>query len=208
MTDVLDQWQYFVSPIYSIKKPEFLDNAIAASRGVLADQAVDPIYPMAQADLSNAPVLKPFFDYAVNTAWNILSEQGYQMDGMSTYLSDVWAQKHHKFSSMDYHVHNECDLVGFYFTECPDNAPKMVIHDPRTMHTASPLAEADVSKITLATRMVNFVPEPGTLMFAPAWLAHSFTRNPSSKPFTFIHLSIHAKPYIAPIECPATAEII
>ena len=31
MTDVLEQWQYFVSPVYSIKKPEYLEDALSAT---------------------------------------------------------------------------------------------------------------------------------------------------------------------------------
>jgi hypothetical protein len=94
------------------------------------------------------------------------------------------------------------------FLNAPKDAPKLVIHDPRSMRIASNLHEADLSKITTATRMVNFTLEPGTLMFTPSWLAHSFTRNPSVKPFTFIHLNINTRPYVAPLEFPDTAEVV
>jgi len=209
MSDILDQWQYFASPVYNIKKPEFLAVAQKASKKALKTHgAVNPIYPMAHGSLYDSVELEPFFGYVLNTAWNLLSEQGYQMEGFSTHLTEAWVQEHHKLSSMEYHSHSDCDLVAFYVLECPKDAPKLVIHDPRSMRIASNLHEANLSKITTATRMVNFDLEVGTLMFTPSWLAHSFTRNPSVKPFTFIHLNINTRPYVAPAEFPDTAEVV
>lgn len=209
MSDVLDQWQYFPSTVYQIKKHEFLDVARKVSKKALKGVPdVDPVYPMAHANLFDSEELKTFFEYVLNTAWNILSDQGYQMEGLSTHLLEAWVQEHHKYSSMEYHSHSDCDLVGFYVLEAPKESPKLVIHDPRPMRIASNIPEADLSKITTATRMINFTLEAGTLMFTPSWLAHSFTRNPSLKPFTFVHLNIHTRPYIAPLEFPATAEIV
>jgi hypothetical protein len=209
MTDILDQWQYFASPVYSIKKPDFLDVVRKASKRALKNKGpIDPIYPMAHGNLFDDASLEPFFGYVLNTAWNLLSEQGYQMEEMSTHLKEAWVQEHHRYSSMEYHSHGDCDLVGFYVIEASKDAPKLVIHDPRPMRIASNLPEADMSKITTATRMVNFTLEAGTLMFTPSWLAHSFTRNPSLKPFTFVHLNVHTRPYVAPIEFPDTAEIV
>jgi hypothetical protein len=209
MSDVLDQWQYFASPVYNIKKPEFLDVARIESKKALKTKAeLNPIYPMKQGSLIENTELLTFFQYVLNTAWNLLSDQGYQMEGLSTHLTEAWVQEHHKRSSMEYHNHSDCDLVAFYVLECPEDAPRLVIHDPRSMQTASNLPEADLSKITIATRMVNFTLEAGTLMFTPSWLAHSFTRNPSSKPFTFIHLNINTRPYVEPVTFPATAEVV
>lgn len=209
MSDTFEQWQYFPSPVYQIKKPEFLDVVRKESKKALKGAgAVDPVYPMAHANLFDSEELQAFFEYALNTAWNILSEQGYQMDGLSTHLLEAWVQEHHKYSSMEYHSHDDCDLVGFYVIEASKDAPRLVIHDPRTLRIASNIPEADFSKITTATRMVNFTLEAGTLVFTPSWLAHSFTRNPAMKPFTFVHLNIHTRPYVAPIEFPDTAEIV
>jgi hypothetical protein len=56
--------------------------------------------------------------------------------------------------------------------------------------------------------MINFKPQPGMMMFAPAWLAHSFGRNASKKPFRFVHfnLTVHQT---APVVCPvSSAEVI
>jgi hypothetical protein len=70
------------------------------------------------------------------------------------------------------------------------------------------LPEANPSQATLASTMINFKPQPGMMMFAPAWLAHSFGRNASKKPFRFVHfnLTVHQT---APVVCPvSSAEVI
>ena len=212
MTDILDQWHYFSSPVYSIKKLEFLDIVQKVSNDALRiqrkQQKINEIYPVIHADISGAEELKDFHDYVINTAWNLLNNQGYAMDGQSTYFTGSWVQEHHKYSSMEYHSHNDCQMVAFYFVECPIDPPKMVIHDPRPAKTMVDLPEADVTNLTMATSTINFTPEPGTLMYANSWLPHSFTRNASTKPFKFIHMNIATREYKEPIIYPATAEII
>jgi hypothetical protein len=211
MNDILDHWQYFSTPVYSIKKQEFLEAARKVSNTNLSDarkQAkINEIYPVVHADVSSDEKLWPLFDYVLNTAWNLLDGQGYNMDGLSTYFTECWAQEHHKYSSMDYHNHNDCELIAFYFLECPKDPPKMAIHDPRSMRL-SKLREKNLSEITHATATINFTPEPGQLIFANAWLPHSFTRNASTKPFKFIHMNIDTRVYQAPPVFEETAEII
>jgi len=212
MSDVLDQWQYFSTPVYSITKPEYLDEARTSSNVHLSamrkSTKMDEIYPVVQANLFSEEKLLPLYEYTLNTAWNILNDQGYNMNGFSTYFTECWGQEHHKYSSMEYHHHNDCQLVAFYFLECPEDPPRMVIHDPRAMKAMIPLYERDTTNITVATSMINFIPTPGQLVFANSWLPHSFTRNTSTKPFKFIHMNIATRPYQAPVEYDASAEIV
>jgi hypothetical protein len=214
MTDILEQWQYFVSPVYSIKKPEYLEDALSATndsvKEFLANKSnkVDEIYPVIHAGILHDDRVTPLLDYTINTAWNILDEQGYRMQGLSTYFSEVWAQSHRKYSAMDYHVHGDCQLSAFYFLECPKDCPRFQIHDPRPGKIMMDLYEKDYSEISKATNIVSFTPEAGTLMFTNSWLPHSFTRNASKVPFKFIHMNISTRPYVGEPEYPDTAEIV
>lgn len=212
MTDVLDQWHYFVSPIYSIKKPEFLDIARTVSNESLSlhrkSNKIDDVYPVLQIDILSDPRLTPFLEYVVNTSWNLLNDQGYDMEKFETYFTEGWCQEHHKYSSMEYHVHNDSQLVAFYFLECPKDPPRLVVHDPRPTKIMNEMVERDSTQLTMASSTINFTPEPGTLMYANSWLPHSFTRNPSSKPFKFIHMNIATRPISEKTIYPATAEII
>ena len=212
MTDVLEQYHYFVSPVYTIKKPEFLETVRKASNEALSvarkTTKIDDVYPILQVDMLSDERMHPFFDYVINTAWNLLNDQGYAMEGLSTYFTEGWCQEHHKTSSMESHHHSDSQLVAFYFTECPKDSPRLVIHDPRAAKAMVSLPQQVSTKVSIATSMVNFVPEAGTLMFANAWLPHSITRNPSTKPFKFIHMNIATRPYVEPAVYENTADII
>jgi hypothetical protein len=61
---------------------------------------------------------------------------------------------------------------------------------------------------TAASKMINFTPKPGMMIFANSWLSHSFTRRAAEKPIKFVHFNltvIMAPPAACPI--PA-AEIV
>ena len=210
----LDQFHYFATPVYITQQPQFLDvvKAIAADSiaQVHGDKKPDKIHPVRMSgNMLEDERIAPFAEFIANTAWNILASQGYAMDGFSTSFTELWCQEHYQTSSMDYHAHPGGNfLVGFYFLDVPDGAPPVVIHDPRPGRVMLSLPEADPSQATLSSTMINFKPQPGMVMFAPAWLAHSFGRNASKKPFRFVHfnLTVHQT---APVVCPvSSAEVV
>jgi hypothetical protein len=57
---------------------------------------------------------------------------------------------------------------------------------------------------TPASRLINFKPEPGMLIFTNSWLAHSFTRHAAKKPIQFVHFNL-AVQQAGPVGCPAPA---
>jgi uncharacterized protein (TIGR02466 family) len=210
----LDELHYFVTPIYITKQPQFLDTvkAIAAAsiKQVHGKSKPNKIHPVLMSgNLLEDERIEDFAAFVGQTAWNILSSQGYAMDQFNTTFTEMWSQEHYQTSSMDYHAHPGGNfLVGFYFLDTPEGCPPAVIHDPRPGRIMLDLPQADVNQLSLASTMVNFTPEPGMLMFAPAWLAHSFSRNTSKAPFRFVHFNITVQPN-APAACPMPeAEII
>ena len=210
----LDQFHYFATPVYITQQPQFLDvvKAIAADSltQVHGDKKPDKIHPVRMSgNMLEDERIAPFAEFIANTAWNILASQGFAMAGFSTSFTELWCQEHYQTSSMEYHTHSGGNfLVGFYFLDVPDGAPPVVIHDPRPGRVMLSLPEADPSQATLSSTMINFKPQPGMVMFAPAWLAHSFGRNASKKPFRFVHfnLTVHQT---APVVCPvSSAEVV
>ena len=210
----LDQLHYFATPVYITQQPQFLEvvKAIAADSiaQVHGDKKPDKIHPVRMSgNMLEDERIAPFAEFIGSTAWNILSSQGYAMEGFSTSFTELWCQEHYQTSSMEYHTHPGGNfLVGFYFLDVPDGAPPVVIHDPRPGRVMLSLPEADPSQATLSSTMINFKPQPGMVMFAPAWLAHSFGRNASKKPFRFVHfnLTVHQT---APVVCPvSSAEVV
>ena len=203
---------HFPCPIYIIERPDFLEVVKEVSEENLAVQrkehALNEMYPVCMSGSYYAdPRMAGFAEFVGATAWNILSEQGYAMQDKAVSFTEMWTQEHHKHSAMDVHVHGfGSQIVGFYFLETPENCSRAVFHDPRAGKIQIDLPEQDMSKATPASRMINFDPKPGMMIFANSWLAHSFTRHAADTPIKFVHfnLTVIQQPQI----CPAPAEVI
>jgi hypothetical protein len=122
----------------------------------------------------------------------------------------MWTQEHHKHSAMDAHVHGYgSQIVGFYFLETPEGGSNVVFHDPRAAKVQIDLPEQDMNNATPASKMINFTPKPGLMIFANSWLMHSFTRHAAELPIKFVHfnLTVIHQPQQA-CNLPAAAEIV
>jgi len=198
--DALNANLYFPTVVYTIEKPEFLEPVLKiANEGLEVarkERPTNDIYPVNMTgNLFDQPDIIPFQYYVGQTAFNILVEQGYNLDGFETYFSEMWCQEHFKTSGMDQHVHGAgSQIVGFYFLEAPENGSRVVFHDPRAGKPLISWNEKDVTQATFASNMINFEAKPGMLMFTNAWLPHSFSRNESDKPMKFIHFNIGLRP--------------
>ena len=192
----LQEYHYFTSAVYTIKKPEYLKVATIVSNEYLnkakKEVKLHEIYPIYQTEnFNNDPRLNDFAAYIASTGWNILSHQGYGMNPFLVTVNEMWCQEHHKYSGQEEHIHGfGSQISGFYFLQCPENSSRPIIHDPRPAKQYANLYEKDMSKATYASLAINFTPEEGTLMFSNSWLPHSFTRNESEKPFKFIHFNL------------------
>ena len=185
------------------------------SEEALADQhkerKLDEIYPvMMTANYFSDSRVAKFSEFIGGTAWNILCEQGYDMQDKVVSFMEMWTQEHYKHSSMEQHTHGYgSQIVGFYFLEVPENSSRVVFYDPRAGKVQIDLPEANMNNATVASKMINFEPKPGLMIFTNAWLAHSFTRHASDKPIKFVHFNLSvqvAQPTTAPV-APA-AEIV
>lgn len=205
---------HFPCPIYLIERPDFLDVVTQISDESLAQQhkerKLDELYPvMMSGNFFADPRAAKFTEFVGATAWNILAEQGYFMQDKVVSFMEMWTQEHHKHSSMDQHTHGYgSQIVGFYFLEAPENSSRVVFHDPRMGKVQIDLPESEPNNATIASKMINFTPKPGLMIFANAWLAHSFTKHAADKPIKFVHFNLSvqmAQPVVAP--APA-AEIV
>lgn len=201
---------YFPTIIYQIEKPEFLEPVGRIAEDALVevrkDKPLNEIYPLHMTgNLYDKPDIIPFQYYVGGTAQNLLNEQGYNLDGVEPYFSEMWCQEHFKHSGMEQHTHGAgSQIVGFYFLECPENCSRVVFHDPRPGKVQVSWAEKDMTQATVASNSINFVPKPGLLMFANAWLPHSFSRHEADQPIKFIHFNIGLRPAMR-VACPAPA---
>lgn len=205
---------HFPCPIYLIERPDFLSSVNTLSEEALDDarakQETNEIYPVVMSGNYFAdPRAAEFTEFVGATAWNILNEQGYDMQDKGISFMEMWTQEHHKHSAMDPHVHGYgAQIVGFYFLETPDNCSRVVFHDPRAAKIQIDLPEQNTSAATPASKMINFEPKPGLMIFANAWLAHSFTRHAAKNPIKFVHFTLSITPAQQTCGVPAAAEVV
>jgi len=198
---------HFPCPIYIIERPDFLDVVNTVSEEALEIQRkkrdLNEIYPlyMTQSYFADPRMVK-FSEFVGGTAWNILNEQGYAMQDKAMSFTEMWTQEHYKHSAMDAHVHGYgSQIVGFYFLETPEDCSRVVFYDPRAGKVQIDLPEQDMSAATPASKMINFTPKPGMMIFANSWLSHSFTRHAAELPIKFVHFNLTV--IQAPQNCPA-----
>lgn len=206
---------HFACPIYLIERPDFLPAVTEVSEENIEAQKkerqLDEIYPVIMTSNYYAdPRVAKFSEFVGATAWNILQEQGFAMHDKVVSFMEMWTQEHHKHSAMDQHVHGYgSQIVGFYFLEVPENSSRVVFHDPRAGKIQADLPQTDVNMATVASQMINFEPKPGLMIFANAWLAHSFTRHAADKPIKFVHFNLSVQmAQTAPVTPQPAAEII
>lgn len=202
MSDELTPLYCFPTIVVKGHKPEFLDAVKAVSDEYLAQQPDDvhEIYPAKMSgDFSHDPRLTDFCTFIGKSAWEILRNQGSDVANASTFFTEMWTQEHHKHSLMEQHVHgNGAQLVGFYFLETPENCSKAMFYDPRPGKVQVNLPEANMGEITPASNAIGIEAEPGTLIFANAWLPHGFTRHGADEPIRFVHFNINVEYAPAP----------
>ena len=204
---------HFPTAMYVVDRPDFLDAVNIVSEEHLAivrkENELHEIYPVYMTNnYFTDERVKDFTEFVGMNAWNILNEQGYAMQDKAMTFTEMWTQEHHKHSSMDSHVHGfGSQITGFYFLDTPEDCSRVVFHDPRAGKVQIDLPEQDVNNATAASRMINFTPRPGMLIFANAWLAHSFTRHSADKPIKFVHFNLGVQQAVQSCPMPA-AEVV
>jgi hypothetical protein len=200
--DQLEEYNYFSSTVYAIKKPEFLDPIRQLTKEYLEKSKENKNNPMTTmtGDYSNEPLAADFGQYISQTVWNILDAQGYAMEHFITYFMEMWTQEHNLHSNMEQHVHgNGAQISVFYFLDVPEGGCKMIIYDPRPAKVITNLPMKEVQEVLPASQNVVFTPEVGTMIFTPAWLPHSFTRNLNKNDSVrFVHMNLSVAPAPAP----------
>lgn len=207
--DKLNETHYFASPVYMVRKTEFLDALRQVSDRHLNQVKCGDKTPVVtmSTNYSQEPELADFAQYVSQTAWNILASQGYAMDKLVTYFTEMWTQEHNFMSSMETHIHGAgAQISAFYFLDVPTDGCKMVIHDPRPAKVIISMPQADESKITSGANQIVFTPEVGTLIFTNSWLPHSFSKNMSYDATRFVHMNLSVA--IAPEQTETEVEVI
>ena len=186
----------FITAVYRKYAPEYISTIKPVHEEYIQKirQQITPddVYPGIMTEsMKSDPRLESFERYIADCAWDILNQQGYNMDYFYTLVQQLWGQYHPRTSSMEPHSHGDSSfLVGLYFIDVPEDSSKINFHDPRPakIHTGLPLRQID--SLTYANDIISYTPRPGDLVITNSWLSHSFLRNRSQLPFNFLHFNI------------------
>ena len=187
---------HFATPVYRINRKDFLPILKSVFEEYLSkslkNEPKNEIYPVSMTgDLKQDERLIPFLKYIANIAWDTLNTQGYFMDPFLTQIASVWGQNHSKYSSMDYHNHNDGILCVFYFLDTPSNSMDIILHDPRPAKTILGLPVKVNNNIVTSTNTIGYSPSPGDIIITNGWLPHSFSRNKSNEEYNFLHMTVN-----------------
>lgn len=213
--DVQLQVEYlFASSVWRTSAPQFLEDVNAVVKNSFSKrkkehpEILKTVYPTIMTDnIHTDPRCTEFANYVQQAAWNVLNNQGYNMDVFDMQFYDCFGQEHHKYSGHDTHTHPGGQITGFYFLETPENCCRVVFQDPRAAKTHGGIGERNMSQATLASYEINYQPQPGDFFFTNSWLPHSFTRNANAKPMRFIHFTLGVQ-YKQPLPVEPAANIV
>ena len=130
-----------------------------------------------------------------NTAYNILTDQGFDLSNHTLDYTEMWIQKfaYDGGGHQDTHVHWDNHISGFYFVDCSERTSKPIFHDPRQGRMMLNLPIKDHSKLCPAMERQIIKVKPGTLLMFNSWLPHQFSVDDGIDPFRFIHFNIQAR---------------
>ena len=130
-----------------------------------------------------------------NTAYNILTDQGFDLSNHTLDYTEMWIQKfaYDGGGHQDTHVHWDNHISGFYFVDCSERTSKPIFHDPRPARMMLNLPIKDHSKLCPAMERQIIKVKPGTLLMFNSWLPHQFSVDDGLDPFRFIHFNIQAR---------------
>lgn len=182
----------FPTHVYTIEKPEFLQSVRTVANDALKDTKIEnELFPCRMSGpMQHDPRIQDFAAYVAITSGNILTDQGYNTQGMGAYFESMWCQEHHKYSGMDQHTHAGVLMVGFYFLDVPQNSSVLSFFDPRAGKIATGPEELNKANITYASDGFHFHAKEGLLVITNSWLPHAVTRHGGKDPLRFIHFNI------------------
>lgn len=189
---------HFQTAIYQTQKSEWvspvlhgLEEYYQKIRKELQPTKIFPVYQT--DDISKEKDLAFFINYILNTGYQILEDQGYDLSDHELIFDEMWAQDVMTYGHHFPHVHQNCQISGFYFLECPTDGIYPIFYDPRQGKNMINLPEKNIDDMTLASYECNYKPVPGMFLFFNAWLPHSFQLNGSEENCKFIHFNISAR---------------
>ena len=197
---------YFWTPLWSEKKPEFVKSLNKASDPYIKEarntkeakqwrkENGDFGRAWHSTQLMADPQFMDFRNYVGQKCWEFLDHSGFDMSKYTTFFEQMWVQEFAKKGGGHHnaHVHWNTHVNGFYFLKASEKTSYPVFHEPRTGARTTKLHMKPQKGVWPGTELINFKPEPGLLMFFPGYLEHEFSVDFGKAPFRFIHFNVSA----------------
>ena len=212
----------FVSPVWWKHKPEWVESLNTASDPYIAQakknmgkqikernkkfgNRKDHGFIYHSGPLIGDPKFKTLQDYIGATAYNLLTEQGFDLTNFTLNITELWVQEfaEHGGGHHSLHTHWNGHISGFYFLKGGDNTSRPLFEDPRPGRLMNLLPQKDSRVVSIASHQINYAVKPGFLIFFNSFMPHLYLVDDGYDPFRFIHFNIQAipnsvlgKPYI------------
>ena len=204
---------YFKCPVYWFDKPEWIEPLNKASdkyiqqakknntkvikeRNKKMGNKGDQGMVHHSTSLIGDPNFKIIQNYIGATAYNLLTEQGFDLKNHQIFITELWVQEFAKDGGGHHtlHTHWNGHISGFYFLKASNKTSRPIFEDPRPGRMMNLLPMKDASKITDSSHQVNYDAKPGRLIFFNSYLPHMYAVDHAYEPFRFIHFNIQAFP--------------
>ena len=144
--------------------------------------------------LINIEEIKELKNFITKSSFYILDHMGYDLNSYDIHWTECWVQEFAKKGGGHHegHIHYDNHISGFYFLKCSDKTSYPIFHDPRLAKVMSQLPLKNDAELTFASQMINYKPQPGSLILFPAFLEHQFSIDYGIESFRFIHFNLQA----------------
>jgi len=214
MSEQLNKDTYFATPVYWMDKPEWIKPLIKSTNAYIQKAKknnqifIKERYKKTKdksdhgivhhsTTLINKSEFKTFQDFIAMTSGNILDDQGYALKEYELFVTEMWVQEFAKAGGGHHRLHTHWNghISGFYFLKAnPETTSQPMFYDPRPGKIQIDLPLKDGSKVTEASSQIQFIAQPGRLMFFNSFLPHLYTVDNGYEPFRFIHFNCQVFP--------------
>jgi len=203
--------EYFKTAIYWIDKPEWVKDLNKASNPFIKEakkhiskdiinrnkkfgDKEDHGFVAHSKSLTNQKGFEELQKFIVDTAEQILNDQGFNLSNHMMSLNEFWVQEFPKAGGGHHNLHTHWNghISGFYFLKASEKTSFPVFEDPRPGKQMILLPEKNVNNVTDASSQINYKVKPGKMIFFNSYLPHLFTIDSGYEPFRFIHWNISA----------------
>ncbi len=206
----LSQENYFSSQLFVAEAPDFVEDLnnhsdkyiedamkrvqLEKEKNKINQNKIGDVYH--STTLINDPNFNYLQEYVTNTSYNLLDAMGFDLTNYKVFCQEMWVQEFSKEGGGHHEIHTHWNghISGFYFLKCSDKTSRPIFHDPRPGNVMNLLPEKNENNLTPATSKINCRIKPGTIIFFPSYMPHSYLVDRGIEPFRFIHWNCRAYP--------------